>query len=477
MKKFLAVALSVVVVGGIAAPTIVSNAEGLTQAASPDEVNYGIVTKDDLTILKSLFDLEYYMAENPDIVELIGTDPDKLFEHFYTCGIFEGRTCNSNFDPAAYASAYSDVKEAFGLDIIRYYRQYATVGLVENRTLTTMEMCARAGITVTTLSEEPVKITPNVYFLASSMGTKDFKTVNAAVERAHVQQKMAVVETSTGTYVISSSKDVEKLKGFTAIGTVKAGDATLTYYVYDNSTGTAVYDGDIAVEGSVVVFKTSDAVEVTSSDYKGNISIDVGTYTQELSKEIENEISTGKHTSNMRFTSGENPHSGLYATTKHYPDVEDGDNILAMDVAAGYMSGATSNHPTYGPVGPNVVSEVYHVGGTIDDEGHKTPVPYEVCTDEYYQYLTDNNISTGTHGYRNNGERLSTGHISTMWVDTKGDADTEYTVCAGVEQEGNSKDVTIGIYNEESGTYMYGSIQIPNASQSSTSSGSSSTQD
>ena len=109
MKKFLAVALSVVVVGGIAAPTIVSNAEGLTQATSPDEVNYGTVTKDDITLLKSLFDLEYYIAENPDIVELVGTDPEKLFEHFYTCGIFEGRTCNSSFDPAAYASAYSDV--------------------------------------------------------------------------------------------------------------------------------------------------------------------------------------------------------------------------------------------------------------------------------------------------------------------------------------------------------------------------------
>ena len=463
MKKFLAVALSVVVVGAIGTPAVISNAAGLTQATSPDEVNYGTITDADLAILESLFDLEYYIEANPDLVQLVGADKDKLFEHFCKCGIFEGRTCNPNFDPAAYASAYSDVKEAFGLDIIRYYRHYATVGLVENRTLTTIKACAEAGITVNTLSEQPIKITPGVYYLAEKIGTTDYKTVSTAVDRAYVQQKMAVIDTATGRYVVSSNKDLEKLKGLTPIGTVKAGNATLTYYIYDNSTGTAIYDGDIDAGGNVVeTFKTSDAdVIVTSADYKGQIILTVDTYSKELSDDIVEEINANKTEEEIPQVTGLNNHdSGTYIVATENEYIKDGNNIISLRTNTDNVSGVRSNQANPNGVGRYAEMEDYYVGGTVDSSGTKTPIPYAIGTQEYRQYITDNEIVTFGEGRGS----LYSGRVGWSFIDNHGDENTAYTVCAGVEEEGTSKDITIGVYNEQTGFSWYNSIQIPNSS-------------
>ena len=39
------------------------------------------------------FDSEYYAANNPDVVAVIGTDANALFQHYITAGQYEGRLC------------------------------------------------------------------------------------------------------------------------------------------------------------------------------------------------------------------------------------------------------------------------------------------------------------------------------------------------------------------------------------------------
>ena len=235
MKKVLAGFMAIALVGGIATPSFVSKAEGLTQASSPDQVSYGTVTAEEAAILKTVFDPEYYLLMNPDLKEVVGTDFDKLFEHFCTLGIFERRACNANFDVSAYASAYPDLKDSFGLDIVKYYEHYATVGKAENRTLTTIEACANAGITVTVISETPYEITPNTYKIAKLLGTSDLKTVSTAIASA-AAGKDVVVSSGSGKVVMAWSDAAEKLEGLTLVGTYTPADAhrSVGHYVSDH---------------------------------------------------------------------------------------------------------------------------------------------------------------------------------------------------------------------------------------------------
>ena len=271
-KRVIALMMSILTVGFVASPAFVPNAEGLTQAARAEDVSYSTISAEDEAILKSMFDVDYYKAENPDLVELFGDDTDKLFEHFCKRGIFEGRTCNANFDPAAYASAYGELKDAFGLDIIKYYVHYSVVGSKENRNLTTMKACADAGITVTTLSSTPITITPYAYRIAEKLGTKDFQTINKAIDRAYNQHMMAVVSSGDKTVVIAGVKTPEMIKGYTEVGKIGTNE-TLYYYVFDNATGTAVFDTETIDSTSVALFKTSDSVVVTNEDKIGKITI------------------------------------------------------------------------------------------------------------------------------------------------------------------------------------------------------------
>lgn len=43
-----------------------------------------------------VFDANYYYMNNPDLQSVVGLDSQKLFEHFYTCGMAEGRRASEN---------------------------------------------------------------------------------------------------------------------------------------------------------------------------------------------------------------------------------------------------------------------------------------------------------------------------------------------------------------------------------------------
>ena len=56
-----------------------------------------------------------------------------LFEHFYTCGMAEGRRASENFDVSVYKANNPDLVAVFGDDLKAYYTHYVQSGQLENR--------------------------------------------------------------------------------------------------------------------------------------------------------------------------------------------------------------------------------------------------------------------------------------------------------------------------------------------------------
>ncbi len=309
-KNVLALMLAVAVAGVVAAPALNVEAAGLTQAADPNAVVYGKLSKEDIAVLKSMFDYKYYVSQNPELLQAFGDNYDKIFEHFYKCGIFEGRTCNSFFDPAAYASAYPDLKGKFGFDYMKYYEHFAAFSKTESRTLTTVAACAQAGITVETLSKgESVIITPQVYRLATAMRTNDYIAVAKAANSvsggssssdsssssSSDSSSSAVVKTDGVTFLLvaGDASAYADAKGLTPIRSEIYGHSELTLFIIEGDQGYAAYDnkdwtGHDFFNGKTPVYETSDYIA------KANMSTaDIVAVYENKSYQGDSEISTG----------------------------------------------------------------------------------------------------------------------------------------------------------------------------------------
>ena len=98
-------------------------------AATPTTGNY---------IYKSIkydpvFSPEYYAIQNPDIRKVYGNDGQKLFSHFITYGMKEGRKASPDFNVQVYKERYPDLKAAFGTNLPKYYEHYCVYGIKEGR--------------------------------------------------------------------------------------------------------------------------------------------------------------------------------------------------------------------------------------------------------------------------------------------------------------------------------------------------------
>ena len=293
IKKVLGLMMAIAMVGMVTAPSITSEAAGLTQATTTDQVIYGKVSDADKALLMQLFDAEYYLAQNPDLAELYGDDIEALFNHFCTLGIFEGRTCNANFDPSAYASAYEDLS-LFGNDILKYYEHYLTVGVAENRNITTLAACAENGITVTSIVAPEIVITPATYKVATLMGTNDIAAVEYAIERAVVQaaesaQPVAITYGDTSVVIAPDSGSssggnsavLAEAKGMTYAGKIEAGSEELgvffsLYVIKGTSGGYGIHTGEIDAYSATAVTSTAGYTapnDIQSSDIVANAQI------------------------------------------------------------------------------------------------------------------------------------------------------------------------------------------------------------
>lgn len=81
----------------------------------------------------AVFDPEYYLQNNLDVVRAFGYDYTAASKHFLTYGINEGRQANAAFSPSYYKNQYADLQAAFGNEWWRYYEHYITHGIGEGR--------------------------------------------------------------------------------------------------------------------------------------------------------------------------------------------------------------------------------------------------------------------------------------------------------------------------------------------------------
>lgn len=80
-----------------------------------------------------VFDPTYYTNKYADLKNVFGNDSTKLFNHFISNGMKEGRQASSNFNVTVYKNRYADLQKAFGTNLPEYYKHYVTNGQKEGR--------------------------------------------------------------------------------------------------------------------------------------------------------------------------------------------------------------------------------------------------------------------------------------------------------------------------------------------------------
>lgn len=81
----------------------------------------------------AVFNPEYYLQNNPDVVSVYGYDYTSAIRHFHMKGMSEGRRGNYDFDPEYYRNSNPDISKVFGNEWWRYYEHYITHGIAEGR--------------------------------------------------------------------------------------------------------------------------------------------------------------------------------------------------------------------------------------------------------------------------------------------------------------------------------------------------------
>lgn len=83
-----------------------------------------------------IFDAEYYLNNNPDVKNAVGSNVLSAFDHFINYGIREGRQSSSTFHITSYRNRYPDLRAAFGNDVFAYAIHYIQHGKNEGRVAT-----------------------------------------------------------------------------------------------------------------------------------------------------------------------------------------------------------------------------------------------------------------------------------------------------------------------------------------------------
>ena len=458
-KSVFALMMAMTVIAGISTPATVSQAAGLAQAQDASTVTYRFVSAGEAAYIKQMFDVEFYKAHNPDLVAILGEDENVLFEHFYKCGIFEGRTCNANFDPSAYASAYSDLREIYGGDILYYYMHYLTYGANESRTITTIEACANAGITVTSLVDESVKIDPAVYFFAINNGIKEFKALQTAVNKlegsssngnsgsseAPVNTVFVRPNNMLGNFWVVKSypEAYDDARGLELVDTLTITDdagASKTYYIYKDTNGVAIYNANDST--AEVIYSTegySKDSTIDNSTYIGEITAKVDPYPNRW----ENINSLAGNDSYITRSMTEADKAKLADKTLHI------------------------NHDSIGDKKENPISAsssaIDSTGRYINSASEGIVASYS--TNYYAQKSYADGIYTEGEDWRkfeeSDGLSKSEYTVIGTWSDLDEKNDTPYDVSFDIIDNGDSINVVVGISNTETEFAQVSEFEFP----------------
>ncbi|MBR4542718.1 MAG: hypothetical protein IKO53_00770 [Lachnospiraceae bacterium] len=132
----------------------------------------------------TVFDGEYYAANNPDVVAAMGTSTAALYAHYQVCGKTEGRLATAasgdGFDAAYYAAKYPQVAAVMGTDANMLFFHYAVCGKTEGRFPNQAAENGRpAATTTTTATNTDASVNVNTYDYKLSMAKKAADYVNA----------------------------------------------------------------------------------------------------------------------------------------------------------------------------------------------------------------------------------------------------------------------------------------------------------
>lgn len=97
-----------------------------------------IVGTVDIGAFEYIIDPAFYGASNPDLIPVFGNNLSALLNHYYSYGIFEGRSTDS-FDPYRYVASNTDIIPVFGLNTAAATQHYLTSGYFEGRSTTSFD--------------------------------------------------------------------------------------------------------------------------------------------------------------------------------------------------------------------------------------------------------------------------------------------------------------------------------------------------
>ena len=81
----------------------------------------------------SVYDFNYYVANNPDVLRACGYDENSVLGHFVNFGMNEGRSAKESFSVKSYKNEYPDLRKAFGNNWRSYFVHYINNGIKERR--------------------------------------------------------------------------------------------------------------------------------------------------------------------------------------------------------------------------------------------------------------------------------------------------------------------------------------------------------
>ena len=140
-----------------------------------------------------VFDAVYYSNKYPDLKNAFGSDAAKLYDHFQTFGIKEGRQAHPVFNVKYYLEQSSDLQKAFGSDYAKVINHYVTLGYKENRK-TAEPADLGESFTANIISAKNTAV---------SLGISD-SAVNLYTNSTDSSQLWKFVRQSNGAYVITN---------------------------------------------------------------------------------------------------------------------------------------------------------------------------------------------------------------------------------------------------------------------------------
>ncbi len=93
---------------------------------------------------EAVFDADYYAAVNADVAAVFGNNEALLFQHFVSNGMQEGRIASAEFNVAEYIAYNPELVELLGTESVApYYVHYVLIGREEGRVGSLLELQAR----------------------------------------------------------------------------------------------------------------------------------------------------------------------------------------------------------------------------------------------------------------------------------------------------------------------------------------------